>query len=187
MAAGIGTPTHAHLPLHSLTHSLTTHSPLTHHSLTTHSPLTHHSLSLTYLSHPLTLSPTHSLPVLLLFLSTHRQYAHMHSTYPQLTGLLTHSLTHSLTGYVCSSATLEVYKEQNLFQRADELAPYFQEAVHSLHSLPYVIDIRNCGLMGAVEFTPHPGEQNNISDLDVFLYFLKFPCRFLRFFLLFDE
>lgn len=54
-------------------------------------------------------------------------------------------------------ATLEIYKEQDLFHRADKLAPYFQEALHSLKGLPNVVDIRNCGLMGAVEFTPIAG------------------------------
>jgi beta-alanine--pyruvate transaminase len=51
-------------------------------------------------------------------------------------------------------ATLEIYKEQDLFQRADDLAPYFEDALHSLKGLPHVIDIRNCGLMGAVELSP---------------------------------
>lgn len=50
-------------------------------------------------------------------------------------------------------ATLEVYKEQSLFERANELAPYFEQAMHSLKSLPNVVDIRNFGLMGAVEFS----------------------------------
>ena len=39
-----------------------------------------------------------------------------------------------------------------------ELAPYWQEAVHSLKGLPHVIDIRNIGLIGAIEFEPIPGK-----------------------------
>lgn len=54
-------------------------------------------------------------------------------------------------------ATLEVYKEMKLFERTDELAPYFEEQLHSLKGLPNIIDIRNYGLMGAVEFAPIPG------------------------------
>ena len=54
-------------------------------------------------------------------------------------------------------ATLQIYEEEKLFQRADDLAPYFQEALHSLKGLPNVVDVRNCGLMGAVEFAPVPG------------------------------
>ena len=57
-----------------------------------------------------------------------------------------------------SIATLEVYKEEGLLTRASELAPYWQEAVHSLKGLPHVIDIRNIGLIGAIEFDPIPGE-----------------------------
>ena len=57
-----------------------------------------------------------------------------------------------------SIATLEVYKEEGLLTRAAELAPYWQEAVHSLKGLPHVIDIRNIGLIGAIEFEPIPDE-----------------------------
>lgn len=54
-------------------------------------------------------------------------------------------------------ATLEVYQEEGLFERANDLAPYFQEGIHSLKGLPNVIDIRNVGLMGAIELAPIPG------------------------------
>ncbi|MFN3646938.1 MAG: aspartate aminotransferase family protein [Gemmobacter sp.] len=55
-------------------------------------------------------------------------------------------------------ATLETYKEEGLFERAAELAPYWQDALHSLKGLPHVIDIRNMGLIGAVELEPIAGE-----------------------------
>ncbi|MFO1204058.1 MAG: aspartate aminotransferase family protein [Tabrizicola sp.] len=55
-------------------------------------------------------------------------------------------------------ATLETYKEEGLFDRARELEPYWQEAIHSLRGLPHVIDIRNMGLIGAVELEGIPGE-----------------------------
>jgi beta-alanine--pyruvate transaminase len=54
-------------------------------------------------------------------------------------------------------ATLDVYSEQKLFEKADALAPYWEQALHSLKGLPHIVDIRNIGLMGAVEFTPIPG------------------------------
>lgn len=54
-------------------------------------------------------------------------------------------------------ATLEVYREQQLFERADELSQYWEDGLHSLKGLPKVVDIRNVGLMGAVEFAPVPG------------------------------
>ena len=55
-------------------------------------------------------------------------------------------------------ATLETYKEDGLFERAAEMAPYWQEALHSLKGTRNVIDIRNEGLIGAVELEPIPGE-----------------------------
>ncbi len=54
-------------------------------------------------------------------------------------------------------ATLETYREDALFERAAELAPYWEEAVHSLRDKPHVIDIRNMGLIGAVELEPIAG------------------------------
>jgi beta-alanine--pyruvate transaminase len=55
-------------------------------------------------------------------------------------------------------ATLETYREEGLFQRAAEIAPYWEEALHSLKDHPHVIDIRNMGLIGAVELDPIAGE-----------------------------
>ena len=55
-------------------------------------------------------------------------------------------------------ATLETYKEEGLFERAAEIAPYWEDALHSLKGLPHVIDIRNLGLIGAVELDPIAGE-----------------------------
>ena len=55
-------------------------------------------------------------------------------------------------------ATLEVYREEGLFDRAASIAPYWEEALHSLRGLPHVIDVRNMGLIGAVELDPIAGE-----------------------------
>jgi beta-alanine--pyruvate transaminase len=55
-------------------------------------------------------------------------------------------------------ARLETYAEEGLFERAAALAPYWQEALHSLKGAPHVIDIRNEGLIGAVELEPIKGE-----------------------------
>ena len=55
-------------------------------------------------------------------------------------------------------ATLETYQEEGLFERAAELAPYWEDALHSLKGLPHVIDIRNYGLIGAIELEPIAGE-----------------------------
>ena len=68
----------------------------------------------------------------------------------------------------CGIATLETYKEEGLFERAADLAPYWQEALHSLRGAPHVIDIRNMGLIGAVELEGIPGEPTKRA-FDAFL------------------
>jgi beta-alanine--pyruvate transaminase len=55
-------------------------------------------------------------------------------------------------------ATLDTYKEEGLLTRAAELGPYWEEALHSLKDCPNVIDIRNVGLIGAIELAPIAGE-----------------------------
>ena len=55
-------------------------------------------------------------------------------------------------------ATLDTYKEEGLLTRAAELGPYFEDALHSLKDAPNVIDIRNIGLVGAIELAPIAGE-----------------------------
>ena len=71
-----------------------------------------------------------------------------------------HGYTYSGNPIASAAAlgTLETYKDEGLLTRVSELAPYWEEAVHSLKGEPNVIDIRNIGLMGAVEMAPIPGE-----------------------------
>jgi beta-alanine--pyruvate transaminase len=73
---------------------------------------------------------------------------------------LFHGYTSSANPVACAAglATLETYAEEGLFERAAALAPRWQEALHSLRDAPHVIDIRNEGLIGAVELQPLPGE-----------------------------
>ncbi|MGV1789351.1 omega-aminotransferase AptA [Rhizobium sp. A37_96] len=55
-------------------------------------------------------------------------------------------------------ATLDTYKEEGLLTRAAELFDYWADALHSLKDCPNVIDIRNTGLIGAIELDPIAGE-----------------------------
>ena len=55
-------------------------------------------------------------------------------------------------------ATLETYREEALFERAAAMAPYWEDALHSLKGARHVIDVRNTGLVGAIELEPLPGE-----------------------------
>ncbi|MBE7733373.1 aspartate aminotransferase family protein [Devosia faecipullorum] len=54
-------------------------------------------------------------------------------------------------------ATLETYKEEGLLTRGAELAKVWEDGLHSLKGLPHVIDIRNIGLVGAIELKPIDG------------------------------
>lgn len=55
-------------------------------------------------------------------------------------------------------ATLETYKEEGLLTRGAELAKAWEDALHSLKGEPHVIDIRNIGLVGAIELEPIAGQ-----------------------------
>nr|WP_210332993.1 aspartate aminotransferase family protein [Rhizobium sp. RHZ01] len=54
-------------------------------------------------------------------------------------------------------ATLEIYEEEGLLTRAASLTDTWQDALHSLKGLRHVIDIRNLGLVGAIELASRDG------------------------------
>lgn len=70
-----------------------------------------------------------------------------------------HGYTYSGHPLACAAAlaTLDTYAEENLFDKALELGDYWQEGLHSLKGLPHIVDIRNFGLVGAIELAPRPG------------------------------
>lgn len=72
---------------------------------------------------------------------------------------LFHGYTYSGHPLACAAAlaTLDTYEEEGLFDKAIELEEYWQEGLHSLKGLPHVIDIRNYGLIGAIELAPREG------------------------------
>ena len=55
-------------------------------------------------------------------------------------------------------AALDIFEQEKLAERCRELAPYFEAAIHGLQGLPYVVDIRNFGLAGAIQLDAYPGE-----------------------------
>ena len=55
-------------------------------------------------------------------------------------------------------ATLDVYEDEGLFERARSLETTLEDALHSLKGEPNVIDIRNFGLIGAVELESMDGQ-----------------------------
>ena len=83
---------------------------------------------------------------------------------------LFHGYTYSAHPLACAAAlaTLDVYRDEGLFERAAELAPYWEDAVHSLKDLPTVVDIRNLGLVAGIELAPREGAPAQ-RGYDVFL------------------
>jgi len=69
---------------------------------------------------------------------------------------LFHGYTYSGHPLACAAAlaSLQVYADERLYERAIELGEYWQTRLHALQGLPNVIDIRNFGLVGAVELAP---------------------------------
>ncbi|EKV31629.1 Omega-amino acid--pyruvate aminotransferase [Caenispirillum salinarum AK4] len=84
--------------------------------------------------------------------------AFMHG--PETAIELFHGYTYSAHPLACNAAlaTLDVYRDDQLFERSAEMAPYWEEAVHSLKGLPHVIDLRNMGLIAGIELEPIPGQ-----------------------------
>ena len=71
-----------------------------------------------------------------------------------------HGYTYSGHPLACAAglATLELYRREGLFQRAAELSPVWEDAVHSLKGVPHVIDVRNVGLVAGIELEPRSGK-----------------------------
>ncbi|MEI7572338.1 MAG: aspartate aminotransferase family protein [Phenylobacterium sp.] len=67
-----------------------------------------------------------------------------------------HGYTYSGHPVACAAAlaSLEVYRRDGLFTRVKSLASPWEDGIHALRAKPNVIDIRNIGLMGAVELAP---------------------------------
>jgi beta-alanine--pyruvate transaminase len=72
---------------------------------------------------------------------------------------LFHGYTYSAHPIACAAglATLGIYQGEELLTRAKKTGPVFEKALHELRGLPHVIDIRNYGLVGAIELQPIAG------------------------------
>ncbi|MCU0952692.1 MAG: aspartate aminotransferase family protein [Burkholderiaceae bacterium] len=70
-----------------------------------------------------------------------------------------HGYTYSGHPMACAAllATQTLYRDDGLFERAGAMAPYFEEALHSLKDARHVIDVRNLGLVGGIELAPRDG------------------------------
>jgi beta-alanine--pyruvate transaminase len=72
---------------------------------------------------------------------------------------LFHGYTYSGHPVACAAglATLDIYEREGLLTRGAKFEKQWEEAVHSLREMPNVIDVRNLGLVGAIELQPRAG------------------------------
>ena len=66
---------------------------------------------------------------------------------------LFHGYTYSGHPLACAAAiaTADLYRDEGIFENADAMSGAWEDMLHSLADLPGVIDIRNMGLVGAVQ------------------------------------
>ena len=76
-----------------------------------------------------------------------------------------HGYTYSAHPAACAAglATLKIYDDEKLFERARGLSAHFQDAMFALQDLPAVADVRGFGLMAGIEVKPAgaPGVRGN--------------------------
>ena len=99
-----------------------------------------------------------TIPMGAVFLKKHIHDAFMNG--PENMIELFHGYTYSGNPMACATAlgTLDTYQEEGLLTRAGEMAGYWEDSLHGLRDCPHVIDIRNLGLVGAIELAPVPGK-----------------------------
>jgi len=70
-----------------------------------------------------------------------------------------HGYTYSAHPLACAAslAALDVYRDEGLLTRAAELEKHWEDALHSLKGVRNVVDVRNMGLMGAIELASRDG------------------------------
>ncbi len=71
-----------------------------------------------------------------------------------------HGYTYSAHPISCAAAiaSIDIFQKERMADRARALAPHFEESLHSLKQMPYVADIRNLGLAGAIQLEHYEGE-----------------------------
>lgn len=71
-----------------------------------------------------------------------------------------HGYTYSAHPVACAAglAALDILERDHLPQKAAELAPHFERSLHGLRNAKHVVDIRNCGLIGAIQLAPRDGD-----------------------------
>ena len=84
-----------------------------------------------------------------------------------------HGYTYSAHPAACAAglATLQIYEDEGLFERAAEMSDYFLDGIWSLKELPIVKDLRGYGMMAGIEVFPlegKPGIRGNNLQKELF-------------------
>src|SRR5271166_1356817 len=72
---------------------------------------------------------------------------------------LFHGYTYSAHPLACAAglATLDVYRDEKLFERAKKLEPVMADAAMTLKGLPGVLDVRTVGVAAGIDLASRPG------------------------------
>ncbi len=77
---------------------------------------------------------------------------------PEHTIELFHGYTYSAHPLACAAglATLDLYRDENLFDRAKRLEPVYADAAMTLKGLPNVLDVRTVGIAAGIDLASRP-------------------------------
>jgi beta-alanine--pyruvate transaminase len=84
----------------------------------------------------------------------------MNQTSPEYAVEFGHGYTYSAHPVACAAAlaTLDLLEKENLIQQSADLAPQFERTLHGVKGAKHIVDIRNCGLAGAIQIAPREGD-----------------------------
>ncbi|KTB64921.1 MULTISPECIES: aspartate aminotransferase family protein [Pseudomonas] len=84
----------------------------------------------------------------------------MNQTSPEYAVEFGHGYTYSAHPVACAAAlaTLDLLEKENLIQQSADLAPHFERTLHGVKGANHIVDIRNCGLAGAIQIAPREGD-----------------------------
>lgn len=84
----------------------------------------------------------------------------MNQTSPEYAVEFGHGYTYSAHPVACAAAlaTLDLLEKENLIQQSTDLAPHFERTLHGVKGAKHIVDIRNCGLAGAIQIAPREGD-----------------------------
>lgn len=79
---------------------------------------------------------------------------------PEKASEFLHGYTYSGHPLACAAAiaTLDVFQEDGILENSRKMAPVFEKAFHSLRGMPRVVDIRNLGMLAAIQLEEKPGD-----------------------------